>query len=434
MLQGLRRRIAGGGDAPGELILSAIAPSSKIPQIHPGWLVLAAGMLGVFMTTPGQTVGVSVFIDYVGADLGLPRAQILLLYSMGTLLGILPAPYIGRLVDRYGPRNAIGFVVLALGAACAVVAWAHGPWSLGVAFTLLRGTAIGGLSLVSVQMINLWFDRFRGRANAVSMMGLAVGGLVVPGLAERLALAYGWRDAYLVLGAAVVVIMLPLGLLLFRNRPQTYGLLPDFGKATSKAALEIRGQTLGEARRTLIFWYLLAIGSLLNAVGTALLLDHVRVLQVAGVARPAAIALLGVVTVTQAICVLGGGVLVDRYGTQRVGMLGLILLALTVACVMMMPDLLAGAAYATTLGAGLGVLHVVQGAGLAEHFGTRHLGNLKGVSSMVGIFGAAAGPLPFAAWPPQVGYLIFLASIAGALALGAIAIPRPFVRAEVVKP
>jgi MFS family permease len=433
MLQGIRRRAASSGDAPGGLILPAV-PSSKFPQIHPGWFVLAAGMLGVFMTTPGQTVGVSVFIDYIGTDLGIPRAQVLLLYSLGTLLGILPAPYIGRLVDRYGPRNAIGLVVLALGAACAVVAWAHGPWSLGVAFTLLRGTAIGGLSLVSGHMINLWFDRFRGRANAVSMMGLAVGGLVVPGLAEQLALAYGWRDAYLVLGAAVVVIMLPLSLLLFRNRPQAYGLLPDFGKATSKAALEIQGQTLGQARRTLIFWYLLAIGILLNAVGTALLLDHVRALQVAGVVRAAAIALLGVVTVTQVICVLGGGVLVDRYGTRNVGMLGLILLALTVTCVMTMPGLLAGAAYAAALGAGLGVLHVVQGAGLAEHFGTRHLGNLRGVASVVGIFGAAAGPLPFAAWPPQVGYVIFLVAIAAAMALGAAAVPRPFVQAEGLRP
>ncbi|MGQ0583158.1 MAG: MFS transporter [Reyranella sp.] len=404
-------------------------------RIHPGWFVLVAGMLGVFMTTPGQTVGVSVFIDPIVADLDLPRERVLLLYSMGTLLGILPAPYIGRLVDRYGPRNAIGVVVVALGAACAVVAWAHGPWSLGVAFTVLRGTAIGGLSLVSGQMINLWFDRYRGRANAISMMGLAVGGLVVPGVAEQLTQAYGWRTSYLVLGVAVVAIMLPLGLLLFRNRPQTYGLLPDFGRAASaKETLAITGSSLAEARRTLMFWYLLAIGILANAVGTALLLDHVRVLQAAGLARAAAIALLGVVTVSQVICVLGGGVLVDRYGTKKVGMLGLALLALTVSCVMAVPDFLAGAAYAAALGAGLGVLHVVQGAGLAEHFGTRHLGNLRGVASMVGIFGAAAGPLPFAAWPPHVGYMIFLVGIAAALVLGAVAIPRPFVQSATSKP
>ena len=314
-----------------------------------------------------------------------------------------------------------------------MLAWAHGPWSLGVGFTLLRGTAIGGLSLVSSHMVNLWFDRYRGRANAISMMGLALGGLLVPGVAERLALAYGWRDAYLALGAAVVVVMLPFGLIFFRNRPQTYGLLPDFGRAAStKEPFEITGLTPSEAYRTLMFW--LAIGILLNAVGTALLLDHVRALQAAGVARSSAIAVLGVVTVSQAVCVLGGGVLVDRYGTQRVGMLGLLLLASTVTCVMTMADLLAGAAYAVALGAGLGVLHVVQGAGLAEHFGTRHLGSLRGITSLVGIFGAAAGPLPFAAWPPQVGYVIFLASIAAAMVLGAAAVPRPFVRAEALKP
>src|SRR6266545_1408194 len=402
--------------------------------IHPGWFVMAASMLGVFMTTPGQTVGVSVFIDYIGTDIGLPRDRVLLLYSIGTLIGILPAPYIGRLVDRFGPRNAIGFVVVAVGAACAALAGVHGPLSLGVGFTLLRGAAIGGLSLVSGHMINLWFDRYRGRANAVSMMGLALGGLLVPGVAERLALAYGWREAYLVLGAAVVVVMLPLGLIFFRNRPQTYGLLPDFGRAASaKEPFEITGMSPAEAYRTLMFWYLLAIGILLNAVGTALLLDHIRALQAAGVARPSAIALLGVVTFSQVICSLGGGVLVDRFGTQKVGMLGLLLLASTVTCVMTTPDLLAGAAYAAALGAGLGVSHVVGGAGLAEHFGTRHLGSLRGITSMVGIFGAAAGPIPFAAWPPHVGYVIFLALIAAALILGAAASPRPFLQAEAAK-
>lgn len=403
--------------------------------IHPGWFVMAASMLGVFMTTPGQTVGVSVFIDYIAADIRLPRERVLLLYSLGTLIGILPAPYIGRLVDHFGPRNAIGFVVIALGVACGVLAWAHGPWTLGAGFTLLRGAAIGGLSLVSGHMINLWFDRYRGRANAISMMGLALGGLVVPGVAEQLAVAYGWRDAYLALGAAVVVVMLPLGLIFFRNRPQTYGLLPDFGRAASaKQTFEITGMSPTEAYRTLMFWYLLAISILVNAVGTALLLEHVRALQAAGIPRPSAIALLGVVTVSQVVCSLGGGVLVDRLGTQKVGVLGLVLLASTVVCVMMTPDLLGGAVYAAALGAGLGVSHVVGGAGLAEHFGTRHLGSLRGITSVVGIFGAAAGPVPFAAWPPQVGYVIFLATIAAAMVLGTAAAPRPFLRTEAAKP
>ena len=389
-----------------------------------GWFVLIAGAVGVFMTTPGQTVGVSAFVDHIADDLGIAREQVVMLYSVGTLLGILPAPLIGRLVDRHGPRRAIGFIAPVLGLACATLAWAHGPWSLALGFTLLRGSAIGGLYLVSLNLVNLWFDRLRGRATAIAMLGLALGGLVIPGVAEQITAAYGWRVAYLVLGATVAATMLPVGLLFFRDRPQAYGLAPDFGKALPADATKVSaGLTLGEASRTQMFWYLLSISILANAVGTALLLDHVRALQLAGLGRASAIGLLGVVTVAQAICVLGGGVLVDQYGTRRVGMLGLMLLALAVGSVMTAPAIVAGSIYAAALGAGLGILHVVQGAGLAEHFGTRHLGTLRGTTSVFGICGAAAGPLLFAWWSPETGYVVFLASTAIALMLGVSAGP-----------
>jgi MFS family permease len=399
-----------------------------------GWFVLVAGTVGVFLTTPGQTVGVSGFVDHVAADLGMPRGHVVMLYSVGTLLGILPAPLIGRLVDRYGPRRAIAFIAPALGFACATVAWAQGPWSLALGFTLLRGSAIGGLYLVSLNLVNLWFDRLRGRATAIAMLGLALGGLVIPGAAEQITSAYGWRVAYLALGAAVVVIMLPVGLMCFRDRPEAYGLTPDFGKVLpAKAGMNREDLTLREAVRTQMFWYLLSISILANAIGTALLLDHVRALQLAGVTRASAIGLLGVVTTAQAICVLSGGVLVDTYGTRRVGLLGLTLLALAATCVMAAPSFLAGSAYAAALGAGLGVLHVVQGAGLAEHFGTQHLGTLRGTTSVFGIFGAATGPLLFAWWSPEAGYVVFLVLTAIALALGGAAVPRPIVQAGVVK-
>src|SRR5439155_5527448 len=97
-----------------------------------GWIVLAAGAVGVFMTTPGQIVGVSAFVDHIVVDLAIPREQVVMLYSIGTLLGILPAPLIGRLVDRYGPRRAIAAIAPALGLACAALAWSLGPWSLAL--------------------------------------------------------------------------------------------------------------------------------------------------------------------------------------------------------------------------------------------------------------------------------------------------------------
>lgn len=156
-----------------------------------GALVAFAAFVGVFATTPGQTVGVSSFIDPIATDVGLSRDDVLVLYSIGTFLGILTAPAFGRLVDRLGPRVLISPVVIGLGAACGFMSVVWNAWSLGLAFVLLRATAIAGLSLISTQMVNLWFDRFRGRILALSILGMAMGGLIVPPFAEGLIQADG---------------------------------------------------------------------------------------------------------------------------------------------------------------------------------------------------------------------------------------------------
>jgi MFS family permease len=389
-------------------------------RCHSGWLVLVAATIGVFMTTPGQTVGVSSFVDLLAADTGLTRERVLVLYSVGTLLGILPAPFLGRLVDRHGPRRMVLCVALALGAACAVMGAAQGPWTLALGFTLLRGSAIGGLSLASLHMINLWFDRLRGRATSTAMMGLAAGGFVVPGVAEYVITSHGWRAAYWVLGLAVLLVMLPAGSLLYRDRPERYDELPDFGRerGASGATRNVTDLTLRAATRTRAFWYLAAIAFLVNAVGTALLLDHVHALQTAGAERRVAVQLLGVVALSQLVGTLCGGVLVDRFGARRVGLFGTMLLGFAVVCLMTRP--LAAFPYAVALGAMIGILQLVASAGLAEYFGTSHLGKIRGTTFVVGVAGAAAGPLPLT-WSPQGAYWIFLAGAVLTAALGSLA-------------
>lgn len=385
-------------------------------------MVAVAALIGVFATTPGQTVGVSGFVDPIAADLGLSRDTVLVLYSAGTFLGILTAPTTGRLVDRFGPRRLVVPAVVALGIACAWMSVTWNPWSLGLGFVLLRAAAIAGLSLVTSQMVNLWFDRFRGRITALAMMGLALGGLVVPPLAEAITVADGWRTAYLSLGAGVLAIMLPVGLAFYRNRPEEHGAVRDFGRprvASAGAAKD--GPTLAGAARTIDFWYLAALTLLVNAVNTALLLDHVRAMGAGGLDRSAAIALLGAVTVSQAAMTLVAGMLVDRFGARPVGMLGLAILAFSVVSVM--TGLGGGLAYAIALGVMIATLQVAHSAGLAEAFGTAHLGAIRGTTFVIGVSGAALGPLPLV-WSPTAAYAIFLAATAAGLALGVLSLQR----------
>jgi MFS family permease len=177
------------------------------------------------------------------------------------------------------------------------------------------------------------------------------------------------------------------------------------------------GFTLAESVRTIAFWYFSFITVLSNGVGTALMLDHVRAMGEAGLARDSAIHLLGAMTSAQAIATLCSGALVDRFGARPVGLLGLGLLAFSVACLSTSPALAGGLAYAITLGAMIGILQIVYSAGLAESFGLKHLGTIRGTLFVIGVSGAAAGPLAFL-WSPATAYWIFLGIAACAAILG----------------
>ncbi|MGF1571152.1 MAG: hypothetical protein ACFCVD_24265 [Nodosilinea sp.] len=119
--------------------------------VYYGWLVLAAGTLGQLMTTPDQTIGVSVFLDSIITDLGLIRSTVSLLYLLGTLSGSLILLFVGRFIDRRGPRVAVGAIAALFALACLGMGQVRGPIALGLGFVAIHGLGQGALGLVSIK-------------------------------------------------------------------------------------------------------------------------------------------------------------------------------------------------------------------------------------------------------------------------------------------
>lgn len=69
-----------------------------------GWFILVAGTLGVIVSSPGQTIGVSAFIEPLIEGTGLGRTAISMAYGIGTLASALVLTFGGRLYDRIGAR------------------------------------------------------------------------------------------------------------------------------------------------------------------------------------------------------------------------------------------------------------------------------------------------------------------------------------------
>ena len=191
-------------------------------------VILEAGTFGYFWTLPGQTAGVSVFFDPITADLQISRTSASIAYAVGTLAGILPAPVIGRWIDRRGPRLTATIIAGGLALACVCMAFVESAMTLLIGFALLRGMAIGGLSLVSQQVVNLWFVHRRGTAAAAASLGLAAGSMVFP---QLIVFDLGVRLAGRLsrTGLARPLTILPIAAALFRDRPEKFAPHDDAG-------------------------------------------------------------------------------------------------------------------------------------------------------------------------------------------------------------
>jgi MFS family permease len=397
---------------------------------HYGWVILAAGAFGSFMTVPGQTTGVSVFFDPITTDLGISRTWASIAYSAGTLAGILPAPIIGRWIDKRGPRLTATIIAAGLALACAFMALIQTGIMLLLGFALLRGAAIGGLSLVSQQVVNLWFVQRRGIAAAAASLGLAAGSMVFPKVIDVLISIFGWRGAYLALASLVAATILPIAAALFRDRPERFGLSVDAGLLPRAAGIRDEPSfTREEALHTGVFWLLCAAGFLTNAIGTALLLNHFSIMQTAGIVHADALRLLSLLAGVQAAATLGTGALVDRYEPRQLVPLAMFMLAAASALPAFGSGIAVSWLYALCLGGAYGSQQAVNAAGYAQYFGRDHLGAIRGSSFIFGISGAALGPLPFAASVDWTGSYATVLSVCCVLCVAcgaaAFAVRRP---------
>jgi MFS family permease len=96
----------------------------------------------------------------------------------------------------------------------------------------VTGVGVAGTTLVPGQtLISHWFNRLRGRAMGLMMLGIGVGGLVMPPLTAFLIQRIGWRGAFGFFCAAFWLVVVPLVLIFIRSKPSDLGLLSDGASA-----------------------------------------------------------------------------------------------------------------------------------------------------------------------------------------------------------
>jgi MFS family permease len=379
--------------------------SSRLIKATPffyGWVILVVGTVGIIMMAPSQTFTLSVFLDDFIKELGISRANISLLYGLATLAASFMLPLTGRMVDRYGPRLMTPLIALGLGLATMGMALVQGVGTFFIGLLALRFLGFGSLQLVSNNLIAQWFIRRRGRVMGLAGLSLPVGLMVFPALSQTLIEQFGWRWALVLLGLLVWVIMLPVSLLFFKDRPELYGLYPD-GNPPPPLILDSSGEnvasieknwTLAEARRTGVFWLFSAGLTVLTMILAGLVFHQVSLFEVRGLSREMAVSAFNVIAIFSVIGNLGMGWLLDRFQARLLLALTLFLLALTMVMIQVMATPAQGFVYGALCGLTSGGFRVIDAVVWAKYFGRLHLGSIRG-AVMIGVVGGTAlGPYP----------------------------------------
>ena len=366
-----------------------------------GWTVLAVAAFGLFASGPGQSHTFSVFVEPIGADLGISNASIATAYGAATLVAALLLPQMGRYLDRIGPRWMLVAVACLLAVACALFGAAANFLWLAVGFGVLRFLGQGSLMLCCANLTSHWFNRRRGFAMSLMALGFGVSMAVHPPLSQYLVGELGWRQAWVVLGLLSWVCVVPPVLLLVYNKPEDVGLLPDGERPAANAEVSeqkttqpVQGLTLREALRTPAFYILAAGWFLMAMLVTTLHFYQVSILTAQGVSADVAARAFTVSAVAMVITMPFVGRLFDSVRTRYVFAAGLLITATSLFGVTLAYSPASAVVYAVAFGINNAFTMTMLGYLWPRYFGRKHLGAIQGTGQMIGVIGASVGPLP----------------------------------------
>jgi MFS family permease len=378
---------------------------ARLPIFY-GWVIVAVAFVTMGLGVNARTA-FSLFFPPILDEFGWERGMTAGAFSFGFLVSAALSPFVGRLMDRRGPRLVIEMGVFLMAAGLLLAPLVRQPWHLYVTLGVLVGGGANCLGYTGQSLfLPNWFVRRRGLAMSVAFSGVGVGSIIVLPWLQALIEGAGWRVACWAMGLLVLALLVPLNLLLQR-RPEDVGLEPDGDSAVHTgltrdptanvvdAVWVAMDWTLGRAMRTARFWWI-AVGYLCGLFAWyAVQVHQTKYLVEIGFSATHAAWALGFVSLAGIPGQIVLGHISDRIGREWVWTIGSLGFALCYLALLGLrhrptPMLL----YLMILSQGMlgyGLTSVI-GAIPAEIFQGPHYGAIFGTLMLAAIGGGAAGP------------------------------------------
>ncbi len=360
-----------------------------------GWVVVAVGAAANTSRVVGSVEVASVFVAALIAEHGWSSTLLATATFIGSAGSALGGPFIGRVLDRRGPRvvTPIGTTLVAV--SCFALASTDSVLFYIAFYSVVRMAGQGFVQFSSQITTAKWFEQRRGRAIALLALVSSAGLALAPPLAQAVITGAGVAMAWAVFGCIALLLgTLPSALLLAR-RPEDMGLEPDGAprRQGSRSAAAPAGFTLREATASPALWFIVPAVFMISAVMTGYGFHQLAFYVERGISPTTGALVISVFAFGFSVGGVMWGALADRFAVRALLTIlyatgaGLMLLLLNVQSPWQ--------AFVSAFGFGFLVGGSIQLPTLllAAYFGRANLGAIGGVVHMARGFGLGGGPL-----------------------------------------
>jgi MFS family permease len=358
--------------------------------------VIAAACFSIQAIGVGIYVTYGVFFNSLITEFGWSRTVISGASSVAFFIMGIFGIFVGRFNDRFGPKKMMTITTLFLGIGYMLMSRLTAVWQLYLFFGIIFGIGLSSVDVIALSTIARWFESKRGMMTGIVKVGTGAGQFTLPLVASFLISHYGWRNAYVVIGAAALVALIVIARLLRRD-PGQIEAPAEIKKSTHQKLKKKKANTasldLEEALRTVQLWTICIVNLTLVFCLMSIMVHIVPHARDIGVSAPRA---AGVLSTIGGVSMLGrfiAGMAIDRIGSKRVMIICFFLLISGLLWLQKADALWMLLLFASVYGIAHGGFFTAISPIVAELFGIQSHGVLFGIVVCFGAIGGAAGPI-----------------------------------------